>query len=112
MRRFLVAFPLLWPPRKKRTAEADEAMDQGLVIPTHLPEIPDLLQLQRKNNFTLLCPPKDKADRTRKGLVIPTHLLQTRTAKLNNHKHKLRFVHIAALVFKSKSCSVKVTFIS
>ena len=99
MRRFLVAFPLLWPPRKKRTAEADEALDQGLVIPTHLPQTEHLLQLQRnkkqekQHKFTLLCPPKEKADTAREALdhdiVLPTHLLQVRTAKLNNHKHKL-----------------------
>ena len=45
-----MAFPLLWPPRKKRTAEAEEALDQGLAIPTHLPQIPHLLQLQREKN--------------------------------------------------------------
>ena len=62
-----------------------------------------------------LCPSKEKADRAREaldhGLVIPTHLLQIRAAKLNSHKHKLIFAHIPALVFKSKRCSVKVIFI-
>ena len=50
---------------------------------------------------------KEKADRATEaldqGLIIPTQLLQVRTAKLKNHKYKLRFVQIPAFVFKSKS---------
>ena len=113
MRRFLEAFPLLWPPRKKRTAEAEKALDQGLVIPTHLPQIPHLLQLQRKKTRTtttqvyIIVATKEKADRATEaldqGLIIPPQLLQVRTAKLKNHKYKLRFVQIPAFVFKSKS---------
>ena len=64
----------------------------------------------------LIVATKEKADRATEaldqGLIIPTQLLQVRTAKLKNHKYKLRFVQIPAFVFKSKSCSVKVTFIS
>ena len=55
----------------------------------------------------LIVATKEKADRATEaldqGLIIPPQLLQVRTAKLKNHKYKLRFVQIPAFVFKSKS---------
>ena len=113
MRRFLVAFPLLWPPTKKRTAEAEEALDQGFVIPTHLPQIPHLLQLQRKKQeqttqIYIIVPTKEKSGHGKRGA---TNTLAITDGEINHHKHKSRFVQIPAFVFKSKRCSVKVIFI-